>query len=104
MIIIAAASLTNATSVSKRIAGAQIACAALIMLADGKAPVGVVDKMDNVTDPRVANFGVFLDRAHPPIITPMAPMPIQMPPSPHRPSNKTKTVVQAQGFTVRNQG
>ncbi|MBO0742060.1 MAG: hypothetical protein J2P51_11615 [Hyphomicrobiaceae bacterium] len=107
MTIITAANLTNATSVSKRIAGAENARAALIMLADGEAPVGVVDQMDPAADPSVADIGVFVNRTHPPIISPTAAtagalyldaaaFPVYVP--------SAKAGVEAQGFTVLNQG
>jgi PPE-repeat protein len=64
-----AASLTNATSVLRRLAQAENVGAALIAPSE---PESVVEQTDAAADPSVAAIGIILDGTHPPILSPAA--------------------------------
>ena len=104
-----AASLTNATSVLRRLAQAENVGAALIAPSDSEAPESVVEQTDAAADPSVAAIGIILDGTHPPILSPAALIGIghraaAAVPA-HVGSDNAKTRFQAQeGLTVLSQG
>ena len=59
-------------SVADRVAQAENARMALILVSRGEAPLGIVYRTDAVSDPAVRIIGAFPDGTHPPIIYPMA--------------------------------
>ncbi|HET7412017.1 MAG TPA: molybdate ABC transporter substrate-binding protein [Pararhizobium sp.] len=59
-------------SVSDRIAQAENVRAALLLVARGEAPLGIVYSTDAVAEPEVKVLGQFPDKSHPPIIYPAA--------------------------------
>jgi len=104
-----AASLTNATSVLRRLAPAENVGAALIAPSDSEAPESVVEQTDAAADPSVAAIGIILDGTHPPILSPAALIGIghraaAAVPA-HVGSDNAKTGFQAQeGLTVLSRG
>jgi molybdate transport system substrate-binding protein len=59
-------------SVKDRIAQAESVRAALLFVARGEAPLGIVYQTDAVADPSVRVVGVFPEDSHPPIVYPVA--------------------------------
>ncbi|MCC7271132.1 MAG: molybdate ABC transporter substrate-binding protein [Alphaproteobacteria bacterium] len=59
-------------SVQARIAQAESVRAALVLVARGEAPVGIVYRTDAVAEPGVRVAGTFPEETHPPIIYPVA--------------------------------
>lgn len=60
------------SAVSNKIAQAEDVRAAVLLVARGKAPLGIVYQTDAVTNPAVKIIGVFPESTHPPIIYPVA--------------------------------
>jgi molybdate transport system substrate-binding protein len=60
------------SSVESKIAMADNVRAALVLVARGEAPLGIVYETDAKIDPSVKVIGVFPDDSHPPIIYPVA--------------------------------
>jgi molybdate transport system substrate-binding protein len=60
------------SSVESKIAMAENVRAALILVARGEAPLGIVYETDAKVDPSVKVIGVFPEDSHPPIIYPVA--------------------------------
>jgi len=97
-------------SASKRTAQSENVRAALLRVSRGKAPVGIVYRMDAASDPNVASIGIFPDATHTPIIYPVAP--IANASHPHAAaffaylrSDRATPLFEAQGgFTVLRQG
>jgi molybdate transport system substrate-binding protein len=59
-------------SVKDRIAQTENVRAALLLVARGEAPLGIVYQTDAVSDPNVKIVGTFPENTHPPIIYPIA--------------------------------
>ena len=59
-------------SVESKIAMAENVRAALVLVARGEAPLGIVYETDAKVDPSVKIIGVFPENSHPPIIYPVA--------------------------------
>jgi molybdate transport system substrate-binding protein len=59
-------------TVSERLAPADNVRAALVLVARGESPLGVVYRTDAIVDPRVAIVDVFPASTHPPIVYPAA--------------------------------
>ena len=60
------------SSVESKIAMAENVRAALVLVARGEAPLGIVYETDAKVDPSVKIIGVFPENSHPPIIYPVA--------------------------------
>jgi molybdate transport system substrate-binding protein len=60
------------SSVESKIAMAENVRAALVLVARGEAPLGIVYETDAKVDPSVKIVGVFPEDSHPPIIYPVA--------------------------------
>jgi molybdate transport system substrate-binding protein len=60
------------SSVESKIAMAENVRAALVLVARGEAPLGIVYETDAKIDPSVKIIGVFPDDSHPPIVYPVA--------------------------------
>jgi molybdate transport system substrate-binding protein len=60
------------SSVESKIAMAENVRAALVLVARGEAPLGIVYETDAKVDPSVKIIGVFPEDSHPPIIYPVA--------------------------------
>jgi molybdate transport system substrate-binding protein len=58
--------------VKDRIAQAESVRAALLLVARGEAPLGIVYQTDAASDPTVKIVGTFPENTHPPIIYPVA--------------------------------
>ena len=59
-------------AVEKRIAAAENVRAALLLVARGEAPLGIVSRTDAAAEPAVRVIGTFPADSHPPIVYPMA--------------------------------
>ena len=59
-------------AVANRIAAAENVRAALVLVARGEAPLGIVYKTDAAVEPAVKIVGVFPPDSHPPIVYPLA--------------------------------
>ena len=60
------------SSVEKRVAAAENVRAALLLVARGEAPLGIVYKTDAIAEPAVKILAAFPQDTHPPIVYPMA--------------------------------
>ena len=60
------------SSVESKIAMAENVRAALVLVARGEAPLGIVYETDAKIDPSVKIIGVFPEDSHPPIVYPVA--------------------------------
>jgi molybdate transport system substrate-binding protein len=58
--------------VRSKVAAAENVRAALVLVARGEAPLGIVYRTDAVADPRVKIVGTFPESSHPPIVYPIA--------------------------------
>jgi molybdate transport system substrate-binding protein len=92
-------------AVAGRVAAAETVRAALLLVARGEAPLGIVYQTDAAVEPGVKIVGTFPPDSHPPIIYPMALTATST--NPDAPSlaaylrgPAARTVFQAQGFTV----
>jgi molybdate transport system substrate-binding protein len=96
-------------SVSDRLAQAQNVRAALLLVARGEAPAGIVYQTDAAAEPNVKIIGVFPENTHPPIIYPVALTANATVPDAaaflaYVRSSAAKPLFQAQGFTVLGDG
>jgi molybdate transport system substrate-binding protein len=96
-------------SVSDRLAQAQNVRAALLLVARGEAPAGIVYQTDAAAEPNVKIIGVFPENTHPPIIYPVALTANATDPDAaaflaYVRSSAAKPLFQAQGFTVLGDG
>jgi molybdate transport system substrate-binding protein len=90
--------------VAGRIAAAENVRAALLLVARGEAPLGIVYRTDAAAEPSVRIVGTFPSDSHPPIVYPMA---LTVTASPDAPAFATylhglaaRKLFEAQGFTV----
>jgi molybdate transport system substrate-binding protein len=95
--------------VARRTAQAENVRAALLLVARGEAPVGIVYQTDAASEPRVAVIGAFPEDTHPPIVYPVAlTLPADRPEAAafleYLASAKAKPTFQAHGFTVLGTG
>jgi molybdate transport system substrate-binding protein len=94
--------------VKDKIAQAESVRAALLLVARGEAPLGIVYQTDAAADPNVAIIGSFPESAHPPIIYPVALTTKAGPDAAaflaYVRGAKAKPLFEVQGFTVINQG
>jgi molybdate transport system substrate-binding protein len=58
--------------VQSKVASTENVRAALVLVARGEAPLGIVYRTDAAVDPKVRVVGIFPESTHPPIIYPMA--------------------------------
>ena len=96
-------------SVSGKLAQAENVRAALLLVSRGEAPLGIVYQTDAAADPGVRVVGAFPENTHPPIIYPVALTANATHPDAaallaYIRSPKAKTLFEAQGFTVLNDG
>jgi len=91
-------------SVESKIAMAENVRAALVLVARGEAPLGIVYETDAKVDPSVKIIGVFPEDSHPPIIYPVAATkgakPEATPYLAFLRSQTAKTIFEAYGFAV----
>ncbi len=91
--------------VQNKVAGAESVRAALLLVARGEAPYGIVYQTDAAADPGVAIVGTFPENTHPPIIYPIALIAASKTPDADAylqflKSEKVTPFFTAQGFTV----
>lgn len=90
--------------VSNKIAQAENVRAALLLVARGEAPLGIVYQTDAASDPNVKIVGVFPENSHPPIIYPIALTPKANEAAfnffAFLKSSKARKYFEGQGFTV----
>jgi molybdate transport system substrate-binding protein len=96
-------------SVVAKTAQAENVRAALLLVARGEAPVGIVYQTDAAAEANVAIFGTFPEDTHPPIVYPVALTVAATHPDAaaflaYLASAKAKPVFQAHGFTVLGAG
>lgn len=96
-------------SVSGKLAQAENVRAALLLVSRGEAQLGIVYQTDAAADPGVRIVGAFPENTHPPIIYPVALTTNATHPDAaallaYIRSPKAKTLFEAQGFTVLNDG
>lgn len=96
-------------SVSDKLAQGQNVRAALLLVARGEAPAGIVYQTDAAAEPNVKIIGVFPENTHPPIIYPVALTANATDPGAaaflaYVRSSAAKPLFQAQGFTVLGDG
>jgi molybdate transport system substrate-binding protein len=91
-------------AVAGRIAAAENVRAALLLVARGEAPLGIVYRTDAAAEPAVKIVAIFPPDSHPPIVYPMA---LTITPNPETPALATylrgpaaRTLFEAQGFTL----
>jgi molybdate transport system substrate-binding protein len=88
--------------VAGHIAAAENVRAALLLVARGEAPLGIVYRTDAAAEPAVRIVGTFPPDSHPPIVYPMA---LTVAPGPEAPAlaaylrGPARTLFEAQGFT-----
>lgn len=92
-------------TVSSKVAQAENVRAALLLVARGEAPAGIVYQTDAAADPSVTIIGAFPENTHPPIIYPIALTADANNPDAaallaYIKSAKAKPLFEAQGFTV----
>ncbi len=92
-------------SVANRVAQAENVRAALLFVARGEAPLGIVYQTDAAPEPRVTIVGTFPRESHPPILYPMALTATSRNPdaaafAEHLRGASARAVFEAQGFTV----
>lgn len=91
--------------VKDRTAPAENVRAALLLVARGEAPLGIVYRSDALAEPNVAVVGVFPEETHPPIVYPAALTAGSTNPDAaaflrHLASNAARAAFEKQGFTV----
>jgi molybdate transport system substrate-binding protein len=95
-------------SVSGKLAQSENVRAALLLVARGEAPAGIVYQTDAASDKGVAIVGTFPEDTHPPIIYPIALATTAGPDAAaflaYIKSGKSKPVFEAHGFTVLGAG
>jgi molybdate transport system substrate-binding protein len=96
-------------SVANKIAQAENVRAALLLVARGEAPAGIVYQTDAAAEPNVKIIGTFAESTHPPIVYPVALTANATHPEAARflayiTSAKAKSLFEAQGFTVLSPG
>ena len=94
--------------VEKRIAQAENVRAALLLVARGEAPLGIVYATDAAAEPGVAVIGTFPEDSHPPIIYPIA-LSVSATAAAedflaHVRSDRARPLFEAQGFAVLPSG
>ncbi len=91
-------------AIAFRIAAAENVRAALLLVARGEAPLGIVYQTDAAAEPAVRVVGIFPADSHPPIVYPMALTPVAGPAAAAFASTlrgpAARKLFEAQGFTV----
>lgn len=95
-------------AVEDRTAPAENVRAALLLVARGEAPLGIVYKSDALAEPRVTVVGILPQDSHPPIVYPAALTAASTNPDAdaflrHLRSGAARAVFEKQGFTVLSQ-
>jgi molybdate transport system substrate-binding protein len=95
------------TSVESRIARTDNVRAALVLVARGEAPFGIVYATDAIAEPKVRVVGTFPDNTHPPIVYPIAIVAASRSPSAQRfvdnlGSPAARAIWARHGFTMAN--
>src|SRR5207302_2224556 len=92
------------STVEHRIAAAENVRAALLLVARGEAPLGIVYQTDAAAEPAVRIVGTFPPDSHPPIVYPMALARAAGPEAPgfaaYLRGSAARAAFEAQGFTV----
>jgi molybdate transport system substrate-binding protein len=92
------------SSVETRVAAAENVRAALLLVARGEAPLGIVYQTDAAAEPGVRIVGTFPPDTHPPIVYPMALTPAAGPEAAafatYLSGPAARALFEAQGFTV----
>jgi len=97
------------SSVENKVARTENVRAALVLVARGEAPFGIVYATDAAAEPKVRVVGTFAENTHPPIVYPMALVAGQRPPAAsaltaYLASPAARPTWQRYGFTMAGQG